>query len=152
MKERWLRHDASLHFDSLVCGCLRGGGLQPEQQSRGSEPPAENGGLLLVLQDTDSYTGLVGEAGLSGMVGGSSYTAARTRGDGTCGLHALFGTCVGGELYAASVRSRLQQLLPKDLGTVLANASVNGRRALGGSIGTVAPRRDADRQKDCGGS
>ena len=82
----------------------------------------------------DSYTGLVGEAGLSGMVGGSSYTAARTRGDGTCGLHALFGTCVGGELYAASVRSRLQQLLPKDLGTVLANASVNGRRALGEAL------------------
>ena len=69
MKERWLRHDASRHFDSLVCGCLRGGGLQPDQERRGSEPPAENGGLPLVLQDMDNYTRLVGEAGLSGMVG-----------------------------------------------------------------------------------
>ena len=134
LRHLWSRLQESHCCKAPVRGCLRGGGLDDGKPCTESEQPSEIPDAPLVLQDMDSYTGLVQEAGLSGMARGSSYTAARTRGDGTCGLHALFGACAGGELYAASVRLMLQQLLPKDLATVLANASVNGRRALGEAL------------------
>ena len=39
--------------------------------------------------------------------------------DGACGLHALFGSCCGGELFAKEVRRRLINQMPSDLGQFL---------------------------------
>ena len=64
-------------------------------------------------------TSLVSQSPISGRLDRQTYVAACTRGDGACGLHALFGSCRGGELFAKGVRRRLINHMPSDLGQFL---------------------------------
>ena len=49
-------------------------------------------------------TSLVSQSPISGRLERETYIAACTHGDGACGLHALFGVCRDGELFAKAVR------------------------------------------------
>ena len=64
-------------------------------------------------------TSLVSQSRISGRLDRQTYVAACTRGDGACGLHALFVSCRGGELFAKGVRRRLINQMPSDLGQFL---------------------------------
>ena len=71
---------------------------------------------------------------MSGVVGGVVYVAARTNGDGACGLHALFGQCHLGELLAPSIRSRVQHHMPLEFSTVLDTITLGGRIVIGQAL------------------
>ena len=52
---------------------------------------------------------------LNGSINGRHYEGAHTNGNGACGLHALFGECVDGQLFARDIRERVQEALPDDV-------------------------------------
>ena len=62
----------------------------------------------ITLQELAMQRTLVSQAIPSGNINGTLYESACTNGDGACGLQALFGVSVHGELFAADIRTRRQ--------------------------------------------
>ena len=60
-------------------------------------------------------TEALSEGLVSGEIDGEHHISAWTCGDGACALHAVFGTCSGGELYAPDIRNVILSELPVDL-------------------------------------
>ena len=71
------------------------------------------------LQSLAMQNAAVHLAGMSGNIDGLQHEGAHTNGDGACGLHALFGECVNGELYGNDIRGRVQAALPEDVSQML---------------------------------
>ena len=84
-----------------------------------NQPEDEGSTGTLELCTLPVQTSLVSQSPISGRLDRQTYVAACTRGDGACGLHALFGSCRGGELFAKGVRRRLMNHMPSDLGQFL---------------------------------
>ena len=89
--------------------------------SRGtSEPTASNLDVLTAeVSHLSDVTNLLSEGQTEGTIDGVHYISAWTCGDGACGLHAVFGLCRDGQLYAPDIRTSIFLDLPTHLADLM---------------------------------
>ena len=85
----------------------------------------------LKLQDLVDLSSRLGQTLMSGDIDGVQYTAAQTNGNGACGLHSLFGSCVDGELHAGDdVRNLVHSRLLPDFSAAMARLPWQGQNVV----------------------
>ena len=70
------------------------------------------------------------QGGVQGDIDGVSHISAWTCGDGSCGLHALFGLASKGQMYEIGIREIFANELKDDLSSMMASLSSQGSKAL----------------------
>ena len=70
------------------------------------------------------------QGGVQGDIDGVSHISAWTCGDGSCGLHALFGLASSGQMYASGIREIFASQLKDDLSSMMASLPSQGSKAL----------------------
>ena len=114
---------------------LRGGAVSEESLPSGIPDGAQPSGSIIassvyMLSEMTDMIRPLSQDNVQGDIDGEAHTAAKTCGDGTCGLHALFGLPARGELYAIGVREILANSLKEDLSSMMACLPSLGSKAL----------------------
>ena len=114
---------------------LRGGAVSEESLPAATPDGAQSSGSFNassvdMLSDMSDMIRPLSQDEFQGDIDGEAHTAAKTCGDGTCALHALFGLPVRGELYASGVREVLANCLKEDLSSMMACLPSLGSKAL----------------------
>ena len=114
---------------------LRGGAVSEEDVScvipAGAESHGSfNASSVEMLSDMSDMIRPLSQDVFEGDIDGEGHTAAKTCGDGTCALHALFGVPVRGELYASGVREVLAKGLKEELPSMMASLPSLGSKSL----------------------
>ena len=95
--------------------CLRGGGSEGTKTDVGGARIADPSASTLEIKHLSQYMTLLSQISICGVLDGEPCTAAYTKGDGACGLHALFGEPLNYRLEAVNVRNRIGEALPTTL-------------------------------------
>jgi len=122
---------------------LRGGGndgvtdethtidMDVDPIAQGVEEDMESGSeAFLPVYTLSDYEEPLSRTPISGSIDGVPHIAAWTNGNGACGLHALFGVPVDGELFASGARERIFSALPADIQLYLPGAREQERSAV----------------------
>ena len=82
------------------------------------------------VSEMSDMTRLLSQGNEQGCIDGMLHIAALTCGDGTCGLHALFGVCSSSQMYAPGIRNLLVSELAGELLPMMQSLSCDSSKVL----------------------
>ena len=114
---------------------LRGGAVSEENLPFGTPDGAESSGSFNassvdMLSEMTNMIRPLSQDEFQGDIDGEAHIAAKTCGDGTCALHALFGLSVKDQLYATGCREVFAKSFKEDLSSMMACFPSLGSKAL----------------------